>query len=368
MSSHDVRAARRALRESERAHSTLLANLPGVAYRCLNQPGWPMQFLSQGCLEVTGYTPEALMIGGEKDFGDILHPEDRARVWDEVQQAINAGQPFTLQYRIHTADGGERVVWERGRAVYDELDRLVSLEGFIQDITERVELEARMLEAQKLEAVGQLAGGVVHDINNMLMVIRAFMDAAPSPGEGATHEWREPALQAVDRGTALTRQLLTIARQQPSERSELELGALIDGFVALVGPLLGKAVQLELVRAPEPLWVQGDRIQLEQVLMNLAINARDAMPDGGRLVIRARADAEAALAIVEVEDDGAGIDPALQDRVFTPYFTTKAPERGTGLGLFTVKSIVQQHGGVVDLVSAPGRGCCFSIQLPMVRR
>jgi two-component system, cell cycle sensor histidine kinase and response regulator CckA len=362
------------LSEPERALATLLANLPGMAYRCLNLPGWPIQFLSQGCLELTGHPPEALVMNAEHEFADIIHPDDRARIWDEVQAALEGDRPFTLQYRIHTADGRERTVWERGTAVRDAEGEVLSLEGFIQDITERVQLEARVLEAQKLEVMGQLAGGVVHDINNMLMVIRSFLYMAElEQRPDASDDWVHPALQAVERGAALTRQLLTIARKQPSEVRRLELNALLEDFVAIFERPLGKLVHLELKLADGPVWVLGDAGQLEQVLMNLCINARDAMSRGGHLGLACRVvrqgDGEDGIgrdcAVIEVSDTGTGIEPAIQEEIFSPFFTTKPVGKGTGLGLSTVSSIVQQHQGQVRLHSSPGQGSRFEVWLPL---
>ncbi len=371
---HDPLAA---LAESERALSTLMANLPGVAYRCSNKPDWPMQFMSQGCLEVTGYPPEAFVDNAKLAYGDIIHPDDQERVWAEVQVAVDADRPFTLEYRITTAAGQARQVWERGRAVRDPQGQLLSLEGFIWDVTERAELEARVLGAQRLEAMGQLAGGVVHDINNMLMVIRSFLDMAEAGHHGgASEDWVGPAVQAVERGAALTRQLLTIARKQPHEHRPVELNQLLEGFVALIGRLLGRWVTLDLQLAERPVWVHADGGQLEQVLMNFCINARDAMPEGGRLTLvcrvqRATAGGDAQdgggdLAVIEVIDTGTGIDPAIQEEVFSPFFTTKSVEQGTGLGLSTVASIVQQHRGRVALHSSPGQGCRFQVSLPLL--
>jgi two-component system cell cycle sensor histidine kinase/response regulator CckA len=359
--------------EPERTLATLLANLPGVAYRCLNAPDWPMEFLSEGCLDLTGYPPEDLLKDAGFAFGDLIHPDDRDRVWREVQQAVEVDQPFTLEYRIRTADGQERTVWERGCAVRDEAGELVSLEGFIQDISDRVELERRSVQAQKLEALGQLAGGVVHDINNMLMVIRSFLEMAQIDGvERGIEDWAGPAVQAVERGAALTRQLLTISRQQPAEQREVDLGRLLGDCGALLQPLLGKRVWLELDLPDEPLRVLADPAQLQQVLTNLCINARDAMPDGGRIRLSCRRcfdiapEPGAPCAVLEVADTGTGIDPAIQQQVFQPYFTTKAPEHGTGLGLSSVASIVQAHRGHIDLHSELGVGSRFVITLPLI--
>jgi two-component system cell cycle sensor histidine kinase/response regulator CckA len=361
------------LPSSEPALATLLENLPGVVYRCLNRPDWPMQFLSQGCEELTGYAPEQLVMNAELAFGDLLHPDDRERVWREVQIAIEGQRPFTLEYRIITASGQERLVWERGRAVVDEHGTLLSIEGFIQDISDRAELERRTVQAQKLEAMGQLAGGVVHDINNMLMVIRSFLDLGLMERAGqADDDWMQPALRAVERGAQLTKQLMTIARQQATEQGPVELNALLEGFRGMIGTLLGRGVQLELRCSPDPVWVHGDAGQLEQVLMNLCINARDAMPKGGRLGLSCRLGSEepegAREAVIEVTDTGTGIEPAIQAEIFAPFFTTKDAERGTGLGLSTVASIVQQHHGRVRLHSVPGEGSRFEVWLPSLER
>ncbi len=363
----------RALRESERAHATLLANLPGVAYHCLNVAGWPMQFMSEGCLELTGHPPEVFLPGGRLSFGDIIHPDDRGWVWDEVQRAVQEDRRFTLEYRILRADGEERVVWERGTAIRDASGRVKSLEGFIWDVSERVELERRSLHAQKMELLGAFAGGVAHDFNNLLMVIRAFLElASDAVLDDSLSGWARRAERAVDRAASLTRQLIAFSRRQPLERTKLDLRAVVEGHLEMIGHLLGHRVHVELELGSEPAWVYADAGQLEQVLLNLCVNARDAMPEGGTLRIRCDShippsngpEGAASWSLLEVADSGGGMPPEVLERALTPFFTTKEEGEGTGLGLASVQRIVERHGGRLALDSVLGQGTTVRLELP----
>ena len=252
--------------------------------------------------------------------------------------------------------------------------------GFIRDITERRALEERVRQSQKLEAIGRLAGGVAHDFNNILMSIMGsadlmMMDFKPDdPAMGEATEIRE----SVRRGAALTRQLLAFSRRQATSPRLFELNDILGGMDTMLRRLMGPEIELVVARSPAPAPVRADPAQIEQVVLNLVVNARDAMPEGGRLTVKveeidvgensdAIADVEGRAgryARLSVSDTGTGIDEKTRARLFEPFFTTKEPEKGTGLGLSIVYGIVKQSGGHISVVSEPGHGATFLIYLP----
>ncbi len=259
-------------------------------------------------------------------------------------------------------------------------DNRAVLTGFMRDITERRALEEQLRQSQKLEAIGRLAGGVAHDFNNILMSIMGAADLLLmqlGPADVARDEATEIKL-AVDRGAGLTRQLLAFSRRQATRPRLFALGEVIRGMDTMLRRLMGPEIEFEISSAPAPLMVVADSGQIEQVLMNLVVNARDAMPEGGRLTVRleeVELDEAAAATIVEgktgryarlsVADTGMGIDEATRAKLFEPFFTTKEQGKGTGLGLSIVYGIVKQSGGYISVVSEPGRGALFLIYFPI---
>jgi len=359
--------------ETERMLRTLLGNLPGMAYRCTNQDDWAMEFVSEGSVDLTGYPPEVLMGAGPPYYGDLIHADDREGVWAAVQEAVDSGNPFVLEYRLITAQGDERWVWERGRAVDIAEDGVAILEGFITDITDRVrlaaendQLEAEYRHSQKMEAIGRLAGGVAHDFNNLLTVINSYSALAMDEMRDCDRVRKDlrQVLRAGERAAELTSQLLTFSRRQVSEPKILDLSQVVSGVEKMLRRLIGTDVSLHISLAAEALHVRADPGQLEQVLMNLAVNARDAMPGGGQLTISTHS--MDAMTVLRVSDDGEGMSDAVRERALEPFFTTKAPGQGTGLGLATVYGVVKQAGGTVHLQSTPGAGTTFDVLLPRV--
>jgi PAS domain S-box-containing protein len=250
------------------------------------------------------------------------------------------------------------------------------------DVTERTRLEAQLLQSQKLEAVGQLAAGVAHDFNNLLNVITGYSELLlrTLPADGPGHERTEQILRAAERGASLTRQLLAFSRRQVLEPTVLDLNATLEEVKSMLTRLIGEDIKIvtSLDPALGPVW--ADPGQMEQVLVNLAVNARDAMPQGGALVLetanvdldedyaRTHPGASAGQHVrLAVSDTGHGMDAATAAHVFEPFFTTKPRGKGTGLGLATVHGIVKQSGGHVDLYSEPGHGTTFKIYLPRVQ-
>jgi PAS domain S-box-containing protein len=252
--------------------------------------------------------------------------------------------------------------------------------GFIRDITERRLLEEQLRQSQKLEAIGRLAGGVAHDFNNILMSIMGAADLLLMQlgrDDPATDEASE-IKQAVVRGAGLTRQLLAFSRRQATRSRLFALGEVVRGMDTMLRRLIGPEIEFEIVTGDEPVSVVADSGHIEQVVLNLVVNARDAMPEGGRITVRVdetEIDEAAALAFVEgkagryarlsVADTGTGIDEQTRARLFEPFFTTKEQGKGTGLGLSIVYGIVKQSGGYITVASEPGRGATFIIYLPL---
>jgi PAS domain S-box-containing protein len=259
-------------------------------------------------------------------------------------------------------------------------DSRAAVTGFVRDITERRALEERLRQSQKLEAIGRLAGGVAHDFNNILMSILGSADLMlmeVAPGDPVVGEAKE-ITEAVRRGAALTRQLLAFSRRQATVQRLFDLNDILGNMDTMLRRLIGPEIELELIRSPEPAKVVADQAQIEQVVLNLVVNGRDAMPSGGKLTVKVEeievgvgsdllADVEGHAGHYErlsVIDTGTGIDEKTRARLFEPFFTTKDPDKGTGLGLSIVYGIVKQSGGHISVTSEPGHGAAFLIYLP----
>jgi two-component system, cell cycle sensor histidine kinase and response regulator CckA len=278
-------------------------------------------------------------------------------------------------------DGAPITVRCSGWPVKDESGAVTYLEVFAEDVTDRRVLERQLRMAQKMEAVGRLSGGIAHDFNNLLGVIIGYSQVLKRSLGSANplFEHAEEIEKASQRAVSLTRQLLAFSRQQVLEPVILNLNTLVTDMEKMLPRLIGEDVALELNLDPELAQVKADPGQIEQVIMNLAVNARDAMPDGGRLTIQtANVDLDLAYTrqhpgsrvgphvMLAVRDTGTGIDPEIQSQIFEPFFTTKERDKGTGLGLATVYGVVKQSGGYIAVDSEKGKGARFSVYLPRV--
>ena len=296
---------------------------------------------------------------------EAVHPDDRARVLADALPAPTT--PREIEFRIVRPDGSERWIHNKSFPVCDAAGRVVRIAGVAADITERRLLEAELQQAQKLESLGRLAGGVAHDFNNLLVVIstNASILREDLP-EGDTRTMMGEIEDAVARACGLTRQLLAFSRKQVIQAVVLDLNATVADTRKMLRRMIGEDVALETSLDPELGHVCIDPGQLVQVLMNLAVNARDAMPRGGKLAIETRADGEAVVLVVR--DTGTGMTPEIRARIFEPFFTTKEAGKGTGMGLAVVHGIVEQAGGRIEVETAPGAGTTFRILLPATSR
>ena len=317
--------------------------------------------------------------GSSDAFFAFVHPDDRATVRAAVAAAAADGPPYDIEHRIERRDGTPRWVHERAVILRDPEGRPLRMVGTVQDITERRLLEERQRQSQKMEAVGRLAGGIAHDLNNALTVIAGYAELAL--GEvGSDHAARpdvEEIRRAAERAGAVTRQLLAFSRQQPIEPRVFDLNETIAALARLLARLLGADVDVQARLADEALPVLGDPGQVEQAVINLAVNARDAMPGGGALVLSTAVETvDEAFAgshppmpvgqyvLLCVSDSGHGMSRDTMVRIFEPFFTTKDVGKGTGLGLSMVYGTLKQSGGFIFVDSEVTRGTTFRLYFP----
>jgi len=496
------------LKESQRRYAALLANLPGMAYRCRNDRTWTMEFVSQGCVELTGYQPEDLIHNKTLSFNDVICPSYRTHLWETWQEILREHRTFEAEYEITTQTGQTKWVWEQGAGVYDEKGNLLSLEGFITDITKRKkaeaererlsraieqsgetivitdekgailyvnptftrisgysreeamgqnarilqsgrhdsafyknmwdilgtggtwegqlinkrkdgtlfteqasispvrnvegrivyfvavkrditeqlreqaekgELQAQLLQAQKMESIGRLAGGVAHDFNNMLQAILGYteMGIEQVPEDQTLHSDLQEIKKVAQRSAALIRQLQTFASKQATLPTPLQLNEAVEGMSSLLQRLIGEDVQLIWKPGKDLSLVRLDPSQIDQIVANLCVNARDAIEGSGQITIETRnieltnahlsvhSEMKAgSYVLLSIQDDGAGMPPEVMKHLFEPFFTTKKVGKGTGLGLSTVYGIVKQNHGHIQVESTRGKGSTFHIYFP----
>jgi PAS domain S-box-containing protein len=379
--------AEQALRESEaqthqaqRRLQHAIASSPAVLFTVpvADAQNQGITWTSDNLPEVLGYPPAAAL--GPDWWQSNIHPEDRDKVLAQFQADLLGQERSTYEYRFRHGDGSYR--WTRCelRLIRDAAGQAVEVVGSWSDITERKGLEDQYRQAQKTEAVGRLAGGVAHDFNNLLTVINGYGElvlAQLAPSDPARALIRE-IVAAGDRAAGLTRQLLAFSRKAIIEPKILDLKVVVADVEKMLRRILGEDIQLAVATDPELGAVKADPGQIEQVLMNLVVNARDAMPQGGRLTVEVRnaeldeayvrehPEAQAGTyVLLAVSDTGCGMDRATMSRMFEPFFSTKG-ERSTGLGLATVHGIVKQSGGHIGVYSEVGHGTRFNVYLPRV--
>lgn len=365
--------------ESLRFSSSLLENLPGLVHCGINAPDRPTTYVSAGCEELTGWSPSDFT-EQRIDLGRLIVEEDRERAWDQVRAALAGRRTFLVEYRIRTRDGEQRWVREKGWGVFDEAGNVLRIEGFLCECTREKRLEEQLLHAQKMEAVGLLAGGVAHDFNNLLTAVLGYGDMLASglPRGSSEGRYARQVMHAAKRAADLTRRLLSFARKQEAHARVFDVNAQLLALDPLLRRLIGQDLEFVILAGEDVGPVEADPGQLEQVLVNLVVNARQAMPAGGKLTVatervelarppvsHAGSGGPGSWVSISVTDSGVGLRPEELERLFEPYYTTK-PD-GTGLGLSTCRTIVEGAGGCIEVDSSPGEGASFRLFLPRAR-
>jgi two-component system, cell cycle sensor histidine kinase and response regulator CckA len=366
-----------ALRQSQQQYQALAEASPVGIFRtdalgnCI--------YVNRQWSEMTGISFESAVQG---DWARALHPEDREQIITDWQTAFQNTVPLRLEFRFQKPDGA--IVWVLCQAVPEGGVKGLGYIGTVTDITEKKQLESQFLRTQRLESLGTLASGIAHDFNNILTPILAISQLLPMklPGLDARDQNLLDILEdSARRGADLVKQILVFARGSEGKRSPLQMSHILSEVLQMVQQTFPKAIDIQLHLPDDDLWtVSADSTQLHQVLMNLAVNARDAMPNGGLLTFSAKnillddtfarmnlgAQAGPHL-VMTVADTGTGIAPELLERIFDPFFTTKEVGKGTGLGLSTTLGIIKNHGGFVKVQSVVGQGSQFKVYLPTLR-
>ncbi len=365
--------AAEALRRSEASFRSVVEDAPYGIYRA--SLSGELVLVNPALQKILGYASQTELLQANLGTQIYRNPLDHQKVNELLlrQQSFN-----DVEVEWKRKDGTPITVRCSGWPIKDESGRVAFLELFAEDVTERRALERQLRMAQKMEAVGRLSGGIAHDFNNLLGVIIGYSQVLKRSlkPEHPLYEHAEEIEKASQRAVSLTRQLLAFSRQQVLEPVILNMNALVSDMEKMLPRLIGEDVALTLTLDPALGQVKADPGQVEQVIMNLAVNARDAMPDGGKLTIQtANVDLDTAYThqhpgsrvgsyvMLRVTDTGTGIDPEIQAQIFEPFFTTKERDKGTGLGLATVYGVVKQSGGYIAVDSEKGKGASFSVYL-----
>lgn len=370
------------LQESQRTLATLISNLPGMAYRCSNEPKWPMQFISDGCLGVTGYLPIEISTNTTLNYGDIIYQKDRQDVWEKVQESIQLDKPYELEYRVITKGGEVRWVWEKGRMVEGSAATESHLEGFIADITQQKELAHNLQQSQKMLAIGTLAGGIAHDFNNILSSVIGFTEISlhDAPSGSELEDNLNEVYAAGIRAKELVKQILAFARQADAVLKPVRISKLVKDVLKLIRPSTPTTIDI-IPELHSRAFVIANESQLHQVILNLCTNATQSMQrDGGTLKISLRDTSmeEQPCALFNnlnsgnyiklvVTDDGPGIEANIISNIFDPYFTTKEVGEGSGMGLAMTKGIIESCKGEIQVSSTPGEKTSFTVLLPVTK-
>ena len=370
--------AEQEIRASEEYFRDLIENAQDII-TVLDADG-TIRFESPAIERVLGYTPDELI--GKRVF-DFMHPEDLKRILSMYKKGIQeAGKIERIEFRFKHRDGS----WRHLEAIAQNLLHNSVAQGVVvnsRDVTEQKRLEKQFYQAQKMESIGRLAGSIAHDFNNILVPIIGYADLAMMdlPPENKIYANLKEIQKAAKRAASLTGQILAFSRKQVLEMQVIDLNTVIKNFEKMIHHLVGENIELSTSLRSDLYRVKADKGQIEQVLLNLVVNARDAMPQGGKLNIKtnnvyldqaffknkAEAYPDGHYAMLAVSDTGCGMDAKIQQKIFEPFFTTKKQGKGTGLGLSTVFGIVKQHMGSITIYSEPGKGTTFNIYLPKAK-
>ena len=381
------------LRQSEERFQTLAEAIDAVVWTAHAPPDRPLSeaavtYINPAVERLTGQ-PRDAFIGHNDQWFSLIHPDDLPR-FKRILEGLKSNHSMECEYRLKRPDGGVRWVFDRTWVVQENQDEGTHIGGLISDVTERhlanealKEKDRQIRQAQKLEAVGLLAGGVAHEYNNILQVIQGYTHL--SMQESADHpkvfRFLQRVLKAVDRAAGLTEQLLSFSRRQTMSMAYLSPNKVIADHLKMIKPLIGEQIQVRVKQGADVGTIYADAGQMQQVLLNLCLNARDAMTGGGTLgfatslIVFDQEHAPPAPelrlgkhALIQVQDSGIGMTDEVRRQIFDPFFTTKEVGQGTGLGLATAYGIVKQHEGTILVDSAPGEGTTFNIYLPIHER
>jgi PAS domain S-box-containing protein len=374
---HDIierKRVEKALQQSEEKYRTLIDNIQDGVFLIQDAK---IQFANEAFARIAGYTVEEIT---GKDFRELVAPEDLEIVADRyLRRQAGEDVPREYEFRALHKDGKTRIFVNMNVGLITYFGRIASI-GTVKNITEKKKLESQLLRAQRMESIGTLASGIAHDINNVLTPIILSSELLR---EKLTDEKSQRLLDTIERSTQrganLMKQVMSFARGVESERMALQATGIISEIEKIAKETFPRSTEIR-TDIPKDIWnTFGDSTQLHQVLMNLCVNARDAMPDGGILSISAEnlfidedyahinIEAKAGpYIVIAVSDTGIGIPSEILDRIFEPFFTTKEPSKGTGLGLSIVLGIVKSHGGFINVYSEVGKGTVFKVYLPAI--
>ena len=364
----EIVRAEEALQAAEERYRSLIENIPLATYMNSVDEPFTSLYVSPQIESLLGYTPEEWAARPEL-AAERIHPDDGGRIAALACEARKLGIPTRSEFRFLARDG--RVVWvlDQTIPVRDADGNVIHHQGFLLDITEQKRLEEQLRQSQKMDAIGQLAGGIAHDFNNMLTAISGYADLLAlsfEDGDDPRADDVQQIRKAAAHAAGLTRQLLAFGRRQVLCTERLDVNDVVRNLESMLARTIGGEVELETVLAENLAQVETDPDQLVQVILNIALNGRDAMPGGGRLRL-ATGSVESNgdhFVAVEVSDTGTGMDEQVRSRLFEPFFTTKEKGKGTGLGLATAYGVVSQSGGRIEVESTPGEGSIFRVLLP----
>jgi PAS domain S-box-containing protein len=368
--------AEEALRQAERKYRSIVEDAIVGIFQ--TTPEGRYLSVNPALATMMGYNSAQELIEGVSDIGRQVYVDPSRR--EEFESLLRISELRNFEAEIYRKDGSTIWISTSARAVYQD-GKVYCYEGMCQDITQRKVLESQLLQSQKMEAVGLLAGGVAHDFNNALGVIAGYSDLLQMqlPEGNSQRRYAEEISKAAHRAANLTRQLLAFSRKQVIQPVVLDLNTVVADMAKMLKRLIGEDIDIVITPEAHLGQIKADPGQLEQVLMNLAVNARDAMPQGGKVMVgTANADLDETYArqhayvqpghyvALSFSDTGCGMDRQTQARIFEPFFTTKGPGKGTGLGLSTVYGVVKQNDGYIRVYSEPGKGTTFRIYFPRV--
>ncbi len=363
----------RLLRENEERYRLVLEQTGQLVYDLdlnTNLLKW------SGAIEpLTGYTPEEYKLS-LSEWTAHIHSDDREYATRLLEKTIESGEPYRVEYRYRRKDGSYFWVENNGIYLKDASGKPVRMLGTMKDITAQKEMEIeknriteKALQAQKLEAIGTLASGIAHEFNNLLAIISLSNEQLQQHTKNAAILKNAQTIRkTVERGTHIARQLLDFSRSERTEKQPTELSRLLDEISTTLRRLLKKNITVQVIQSVEQAWIMGNDKQLYQVLLNLGINAGDAMPNGGILTYSLSTSRynDKLYSVIRVKDTGTGIPPEVKSRMFEPFFTTKGVGKGTGLGLSIVHGIVNAHEGQIEVETELGKGTMFTLMFPML--